>query len=190
MKAVIKREDNQSGMSFPEREQARPRVKVFHGGTQRIEHPLVHLGRAGLDFGQGFYVTDIRQQAEDWADRMSRIRLEPAVVSEYELDMDHVVREFAYHKFEAYDEAWLRFIVDNRTGAYSGPQFDVVEGGVANDRVIDTVEAFMADLMPLETALKYLSQHQPNNQLCIRLQKVIDECLLFVDSYQVKADVE
>ena len=48
----------------------------------------------------------------------------------------------------------------------------------------------MADLMPLETALKYLSQHQPNNQLCIRLQKVIDECLVFVDSYQVKADVE
>lgn len=41
---------------------------VYHGGTQRIEHPLVHLGRAGLDFGLGFYLTDICQQAEDWAD--------------------------------------------------------------------------------------------------------------------------
>ena len=30
-------------------------MKVYHGGTQRIERPLVHLGRAGLDFGQGFY---------------------------------------------------------------------------------------------------------------------------------------
>ena len=163
---------------------------VFHGGTQRIERPLVQLGRAGLDFGQGFYVTDIRQQAEDWADRMSRIRLEPAVVNVYELDKDCLSRKFSYHKFEAYDEAWLRFIVDNRTGAYSGPQYDVVEGGVANDRVIDTVEAYMADLMPLETALKNLSQHQPNNQLCIRIQQVIDECLVFMDSYQVKAYVE
>ena len=165
-------------------------MKVYHGGTQRIERPLVHLGRAGLDFGQGFYVTDIRQQAEDWADRMSRIRLEQAVVNVYDLDMERVVREFAFHQFEAYDEAWLRFIVDNRNGTYSGQQYDVVEGGVANDRVIDTVEAFMANLMPLEMALKYLSQHQPNNQLCIRLQKVIDECLVFIDSYQVKAYVE
>lgn len=105
---------------------------VYHGGTQRIERPLVQLGRAGLDFGQGFYVTDIRQQVEDWADRMSRIRLEPAVVNVYELNIDRVVLEFSYHKFEAYDQAWLRFIVDNRTGAYSGPQYDVVEGGVAN----------------------------------------------------------
>ena len=165
-------------------------MKVYHGGTQRIERPLVHLGRSGLDFGQGFYVTDIRQQAEDWADRMSRIRLEQAVVNVYDLDMERVVREFAFHQFEAYDEAWLRFIVDNRNGTYSGQQYDVVEGGVANDRVIDTVEAFMANLMPLEMALKYLSQHQPNNQLCIRLQKVIDECLVFIDSYQVKAYVE
>ena len=165
-------------------------MRVYHGGTGRIERPLVHLGRTGLDFGQGFYVTDIRQQAEDWADRMSRIRLEPAIVNEYELDMDRMVREFAYHKFEAYDVAWLRFIVGNRTGAYTGQQYDVVEGGVANDRVIDTVEAYMANLMPLETALKYLSQHQPNNQLCIRLQKVIDTCLRFVDSYNVKAYVE
>lgn len=165
-------------------------MKVYHGGTQRIERPLVHLGRAGLDFGQGFYVTDIRQQAEDWADRMSRIRLEQAVVNVYDLDMERVVREFAFYQFEAYDEAWLRFIVDNRNGTYLGQQYDVVEGGVANDRVIDTVEAFMANLMPLEMALKYLSQHQPNNQLCIRLQKVIDECLVFIDSYQVKAYVE
>ena len=163
---------------------------VYHGGTQRIEHPLVHLGRAGLDFGQGFYVTDIRQQAEDWADRMSRIRLEPAIVNEYELNMERVKQAFAYHHFEKYDEEWLRFIVDNRTGTNSGLQYDVVEGGVANDRVIDTVEAYMADLMPLETALKYLSQHQPNNQLCIRLQKVIDECMVFTGSYKVKAYAE
>ena len=56
---------------------------------------------------------------------------------------------------------------------------------MANDRVIDTVEAYMANLMPLETALRELSKHRPNNQLCITNQKVIDECLVFVESYKI-----
>ena len=45
--------------------------------------------------------------------------------------------------------------------------------------------AYMANLMPLETALRELSRHQPNNQLCIASQKVIDECMRFVESYNI-----
>lgn len=44
-------------------------IEVFHGGTEIIEHPLVSAGRPGLDFGQGFYVTVLREQAQLWADR-------------------------------------------------------------------------------------------------------------------------
>ena len=47
-------------------------MRVYHGGTEKIEFPDVSKGRPGLDFGQGFYVTDIQDQAESWADRMSR----------------------------------------------------------------------------------------------------------------------
>ena len=47
-------------------------IEVFHGGTEAIKHPLVSAGRPGLDFGQGFYVTALREQAELWADRMAR----------------------------------------------------------------------------------------------------------------------
>ena len=35
-------------------------MRVYHGSTMVVEHPLVHVGRRGLDFGLGFYVTDIR----------------------------------------------------------------------------------------------------------------------------------
>ena len=48
-------------------------ITVYHGGTEPIEHPLVSAGRPGLDFGQGFYVTAMRDQAELWADRMARL---------------------------------------------------------------------------------------------------------------------
>lgn len=40
-------------------------IEVYHGGTEVIEHPLVNAGRLGLDFGQGFYVTVMRDQAVD-----------------------------------------------------------------------------------------------------------------------------
>ena len=157
---------------------------VFHGSTVVIKQPLVAAGRQRLDFGQGFYVTDIKQQAESWAERMQRIREEAGIVNVYELDMDKVRENYRYYKFEYYDNAWLQFIIANRMGK-DVEKYDVIEGGVANDRVIDTVEAYMANMMTLETALGELSKHKPNNQLCIAKQNVIDTCLVFVESYNI-----
>ena len=57
--------------------------------------------------------------------------------------------------------------------------YDYIEGGVANDRVIDTVYLYMAGLMDENTALLRLSQHQPNNQMCILSQELINKYLVF-----------
>lgn len=46
-------------------------MKVYHGGTVVVKEPLAGIGRAGLDFGQGFYVTVHRKQACEWASRMA-----------------------------------------------------------------------------------------------------------------------
>ncbi len=160
-------------------------MKVYHGSTTVVEHPIAAAGRERLDFGQGFYLTDIKSQAETWAERMQRIREETGIVNIYEFDIDKVKRDFRYYRFEQYDNEWLQFIVANRVGRDDIKHYNVIEGGVANDRVIDTVEAYMANLMPLENALHELSKHRPNNQLCITNQKVIDECLVFVESYKI-----
>ena len=132
-------------------------MRVYHGGTEIIKHPDVSKGRIGLDFGQGFYVTDLQQQAESWADRMSRIRMNKGIVNIYELNLLAAKAEYSYKCFEEYNVEWLDFIVSNRRDEYTGPKYDIVEGGVANDRVIDTVEAYMSNMMPLETALLNLA---------------------------------
>lgn len=160
-------------------------MKVYHGGTSIIDHPDVVKGRAGLDFGCGFYVTDLKKQADDWADRMARIRMAKGVVSVYELDIELVKRDYSYKCFEEYDIEWLDFIVRNRRGEIDTWKYDIVEGGVANDRVIDTVEAYMSNLMPLETALQNLSLHRPNNQICIRSQHIVEEYLHYIESYNI-----
>lgn len=161
-------------------------MKVYHGGTEVIKQPESKKGRLGLDFGQGFYVTDIQSQAESWADRMARVRIERGIVSVYDFDIDTTKRLFRYKRFDEYDENWLAYIVANRQEAYRGEVYDIIEGGVANDRVIDTVEAYMAHLMPLDAALRELSKHRPNNQICICSQEVLDNHLHFVESYNIR----
>lgn len=46
-------------------------MKIYHGSTQLVEHPLAGIGRENLDFGKGFYVTDLYAQAERWGSVMA-----------------------------------------------------------------------------------------------------------------------
>lgn len=154
--------------------------KVYHGASQEVSSPLVHVGRENLDFGKGFYVTDIRSQAKIWAEVKSRYLMDAkGYINEYLFDFDNAIKEYRYKKFEKYDRDWLHFIVDSRDGLKVWKGFDIIEGGVANDRVIDTVEAFKAGQISEENALIELSKHQPNNQICILKQEVVDKYLIF-----------
>lgn len=155
-------------------------VKVYHGSTLTVSHPLAKVGRENLDFGQGFYVTDIREQAERWAFRLGRQQQKDSLLNIYMLDLDAAKRDFSVRVFPDYDQEWLEFIVASRRGLAPWKSYDMVEGGVANDRVIDTIEAYMDGMMTVEMALERLALHRPNNQFCLLNQRLINECLQFV----------
>ena len=36
---------------------------LYHGSNVIVEHPLVSIGRKDLDFGPGFYLTPLFEQA-------------------------------------------------------------------------------------------------------------------------------
>mgnify|MGYP003309550018 CR=1 FL=1 len=69
---------------------------VYHGSIAKIEHPLVDIGRKNLDFGQGFYVTNIWDQAAQWASRLSERKNTQAIVNIYELNTERV-RQIVCH---------------------------------------------------------------------------------------------
>lgn len=154
-------------------------IIVYHGGTERIEMPVCKFGCRNLDFGLGFYVTNLREQAVSWAYNMAKSRNMPALLNRYRLDRDAILREAKCRVFEAYDEEWLEFIVANRSGMNVADEYDYVEGGVANDRVVDTVNLYIAGLIELGSALKELSKHQPNNQMCILNQEILNKYLVY-----------
>ncbi len=154
-------------------------IIVYHGGTEIVENPICKFGRKNLDFGQGFYVTNIREQAVKWAENMANSRKKPALLNRYKLNREAIIREARTKIFEAYDVEWLEFIIANRSGENIAEGFDYVEGGVANDRVVDTVNLYITGLMELSTALRELSKHQPNNQMCILNQDIISKYLIY-----------
>lgn len=154
---------------------------LYHGGTEAVMCPDCKAGRPDLDFGQGFYVTLLQDQAEGFAKRKARDRKGKPVISVYEFDYEAAIKDCAYLNFEFYDEAWLDFVVESRSGLKPWSSYDIVEGGVANDRVIDTVELYTIGILDKASALGRLSEHQPNHQICILNQAILDKYLKFVE---------
>ena len=152
---------------------------LYHGATIRVEHPLCDFGRSGLDFGKGFYLTDLQKQAEEWAARQADSSKEPEMLNVYEFDKEPAIKEYRYLLFPAYDRDWLHFIVNSRNGRKPWENYDIIEDGIANDRVVDTVNLYSLGLMDEETSLTRLSEHKPNNQICILNQEVVEKYLSF-----------
>ena len=149
--------------------ESRMKITVYHGATQVIEAPICKFGRPNLDFGQGFYVTDLKEQAIKWAQTIAPRRQEK----------DAILSEARCKIVTAYDKDWLDFIVGNRQGKNPAKDFDYVEGGIANDRVIDTVRLYMTGFYTVELALQQLIFHKPNNQICLLNQELLNKYLVY-----------
>lgn len=153
------------------------KIKVYHGSTVSIEHPDCSACRENLDFGKGFYLTDIREQAETWVRRVAERSDTSPMLNVYILDRNAILQQYSCKVFAAYNDEWLDFIVTSRQGQNPAADFDYVEGCVANDRVIDTINLYMSGLMSREIALQRLSEHKPNNQMCLLNQEMTDKFL-------------
>ena len=160
-------------------------ISLFHGTTMEVSEPLVGVGRKKVDFGRGFYLTKMKRQASLWAETIAERRMTATpVLNEYRFDID-LAKELAggrYKVFAAYDLEWLNYVVDCRRGGKQQKQYDVVEGGVANDKVIDTVEDYENGRITAEQALDQLRYMKPNNQICFRSQDAINYLLTFIGS--------
>lgn len=150
---------------------------LYHGSNVIVEHPVVSIGRKELDFGSGFYLTPLFEQASKWAVRIKMVRrAENSIVNTYEFTLP---QDCKVKRLDAYDKEWLDFIVDSRKGKQPWNGFDIIEGGVADDRVIDAVEAYINGYADVERTLRQLVYHKPNHQVCILNQKIVDKYLQF-----------
>jgi len=159
-------------------------VILYHGSYVSIEKPDISYSRNNVDFGRGFYTTPLREQAISWAARFKH-RKKQSVVSTYELNDVAMRKNASIIEFDVYSEEWLEFIISCRRSKNIGT-FDVVIGGVANDKVFDTIEAFINGFYDKTQAIQRLKYEKPNLQYCFRSQSVIDAYLKYIANEVLK----
>lgn len=124
-------------------------------------------------------------QAQSWASTIAerKGRNIIPVVSSYELDIEAVLAAaYRVKTFESYNLEWLEYVIDCRRSGEMQKLYDMVEGGVANDNVIDTVEDYENGIITAEQALGQLKYKKVNHQICILNQEIADKFLKFIFS--------
>lgn len=153
---------------------------VYHGSFVEVVKPDVFHSRDNVDFGKGFYITLIKEQAIKWAARFKKHKGK-GIVSAYEFDLEDCRTEYRVLEFDSYSEEWLDFIMSCRRSENKS-DYDIVIGGVANDKVFNTIELYFEGLIEKKEAIKRLRYEKPNLQMCIRNQQLIEKHLHFIES--------
>lgn len=154
---------------------------IYHASYVIVDKPDILHSRTNLDFGKGFYTTVIREQAERYAQRFI-LRNRKGFLNVYEYTPSAALN---IKSFDAYDGEWLDFVAACRMGEDVYKQYDVICGGIANDRVFNTLDLYFSNQMTKDEALKRLVFEKPNQQLCFTNQKVIDCCVSYIESKEL-----
>ena len=150
---------------------------VYHGSNMIVDHPDVRHSFRDLDFGRGFYVTTIREQAERWAKRKALFaKGSKPVLNEYEMSSD-VGDDL---------DAWIDFVCQCRDGNQKYRQYDIIIGKVANDKVFRVVDLYHSGIWDKERALKEIRVYPGYDQIAFITQKAIDQTLVFSKASEVE----
>ena len=101
-------------------------MKIYHGSIEKVESPEIRESNRTLDYGQGFYTTTSYEQAEAWVRRrMNEKRTSRGYVCVYELD-ERALQNLNTLIFDQPTEAWVDFVMQNRTQKGYVHEFDIV----------------------------------------------------------------
>jgi hypothetical protein len=123
----------------------------------------------------------MREQAEKYGLRFMR-RNDKAYMNVYELKDN--LEDWSVLRFDSYSREWLDFVLECRRLGNVG-DYDLIIGGIANDRVIETLNLFFDNMITADTALEKLKYEKPNIQYCIRSEKMLRDCLTFIKCEQL-----
>jgi hypothetical protein len=143
-------------------------TRLYHGSNQEIGEIDLSLGLPDKDFGQGFYLTHLRHQAERMAlSKCSRSQGKTPTVTVYEFDEEEARRQKLRIKvFDKPTEAWAKFVNDNRHASRTGftHQYDIVIGPVANDSMATQFRLFEEGYITLRQLASKITFPKDNSQ--------------------------
>lgn len=145
---------------------------LYHGSNVIVDQPKLIRQNRYLDFGFGFYTTTNREQAVNFAQKVTdRRKMGEATLSIYSVNEAVAFQECKVLQFDSPDEAWLDFVAANRQGTYQGEKYDLIYGAVANDDVYRTIALYMTGVLDKEQTLSSLKIRKLFNQLVFATEK-------------------
>jgi len=142
-------------------------MRLFHGTNVDFDRIDLRKCRPSKDFGRGFYLTDIKRQAEEMAVRRCEIEKKGTpVVQEYEFDPKWLdSTDLKCKDFPVVSEEWARFIMMNRRSrGQKVHDFDIVSGPVADDNIVMQFNLFAQKIIDMPTLIRELTYRKWNHQ--------------------------
>lgn len=139
-------------------------MTLYHGSNIDIQNIDFKECKPNKDFGKGFYLTTIKEQAERMALRVSRMFGEKPVVNIYSFDEAALYSaDLNVRIFEKPSNEWARFVITNRNYKREenicgdnniDNRYDIVVGPIANDDLVLLFRQFSDGLITVETLVK------------------------------------
>ncbi len=140
---------------------------LYHGSNQPIYKIDLSQGKKFKDFGQGFYTTHLKEQAQYWSKRIADRFGGAPTVTEFEFDLDGALTSGLNVKvFDEPDIEWALFVMANRN--QSGEEFhhdyDIVIGPVADDKMARLFGLYEMEIIDLDAVVAGLIYKNINSQ--------------------------
>jgi len=155
---------------------------VYHGSN--IEIDVIQLEKCNKykDFGQGFYVTVLEEQAARMAKRtVIRFGGTP-IVTIFDFNAFDLYK-LNHKEFKHVDKDWAMFIINNRDRYFKDfsselsnhdNKYDVVSGAVANDDIAATFALFREGIIDSQILAMRLEYKELSNQYSFHTAKAIN----------------
>ena len=157
-------------------------MMLYHGSNVKVKIPQLIIKSRGLDFGPGFYLTSNREQAEGFSEKVARRNNSNSkIVSVFEYN-ETASKDLSILSFYEPSIEWLDFTRQNRLLAYTGKQYDIIIGPVANDDIYPTLQLYWTGAISSDVAIAQLKVKPLFDQYCFLSEKSF-ECLQFIHSF-------
>lgn len=156
---------------------------LYHGTNIDFDSIDLEKGNAHRDFGRGFYLTDILQQAQKMAvRRCEQTEKGMPVVQAYQFD-EHLLYDgdLKVKTFSRPTEEWAMFVYNNRTKRVFKHDYDIVVGPVADDGVAYQLNLFKQKLISITQLVSELEYKRLNSQYYFGTSRAVETLIRIWD---------
>ena len=157
---------------------------LFHGSNIEIDKIDLNKCRPYKDFGKGFYLTEIPDQAEKMARRVARIYGGRPCVTCFDFDNMTLLRSgLSVRSFDKPSKEWAIFVINNRSRTFQNRtdpecnidcKYDIVTGPIANDDLALLFRQFSRKMISIEELVRGMEYKQLTNQYSFHSERALN----------------